>query len=87
MFVKRNLIPTDWGLFTNTSRGFSFEVQNACFDNDTPVNCSLVFDNTTSEIIAYGSFGREQIPSDPDIAGAGVSCQFFYSHLYKGVFA
>lgn len=64
----------DFHLFQNNSRGWSFEIQNSCQATGTPVNCSLVFQNTanTSIVTSFGYFGQGQFQSDPDIAGVGV---------------
>ena len=71
--LKMPTLPkTDWALFTNNSRGFSFEVQKPCKANHTPINCTLLF-NTENLVTSIGGYGRGQFPSDPDLAGAGVS--------------
>ncbi len=63
----------EWALFTNNGRGFSFEVQDACVTDQTPVSCMVGFDNTREYVTRFGNYSRKQFPSDPDLAGAGVS--------------
>ena len=67
---------TDFHMFDwnhTGGRGFSFEVQNSCNVSNTPINCSVLFDNNTGTVTMFGYFGPKQFPPDPDIAGVGVS--------------
>ena len=72
--LKMSELPkTNWAtLVSDRVRGFSFEIEKVCFDNKTPVNCTLLFNTTTNSVTKFGNFSQEQFPSDPDLAGAGV---------------
>jgi hypothetical protein len=60
-------------------RGFSFEVESACENVGSPVNCIVSFDRLDkNKILNIGGFGPNQFPPNTDIAGSGV-CLFIPS--------
>ena len=74
----------DFRLFWYNGRGFSFEVEQTCYAAKTPMNCDVLFNNTTNVVTQFGTFGQKQFQPDPDIAGIGVSCCVFVPKKFDG---
>ncbi len=68
----------NFALFGYNGRGFSFEIEQTCGKLNTPVQCSVTFNNSTV-VEAMGLIHRAKFVPDPDIAGIGVS--FSILHL------